>query len=167
MEAIRNMYKNIGIDNFYKEYGNDYKNPHAEIINHLLKNVDVGENILDLCCGSGEVTKNFLDKNIIGCDPYTYELYKKNTNKKILTYNFKDIAMGSLSSYKFDTIICSFALHLCEESMLNLILYQLAYISEKLIIITPHKRPEVKNYWELKKEIIYKKVRLREYRRCV
>lgn len=167
MDAIRNMYKNIGVDNFYKVYGNTYENPHKEIINHLLKDVNIKGSILDLCCGSGEVTKNFLDKDIIGCDPYTYNLYEKNTNKKCLNYDFKDIAKGSLDSYKFNNIICSFALHLCEESMLNLILYQLACISERLIIITPHKKPEIKNYWYLEKETIYKKVRLREYRRTL
>ena len=82
MDAIRNMYKNIGVDNFYKVYGNTYENPHKEIINHLLKDVNIKGSILDLCCGSGEVTKNFSDKDIIGCDPYTYKLYEKNTNKK-------------------------------------------------------------------------------------
>ena len=77
MEAIRNMYAQMGVDNFYKEHGNEYKNPHTEIINQLLSKVDVGDKILDLCCGSGEVTKNFLNKDIIGCDPYTFNLYQK------------------------------------------------------------------------------------------
>ena len=27
MEAIRNMYAQMGVDNFYKEHGNEYKNP--------------------------------------------------------------------------------------------------------------------------------------------
>jgi SAM-dependent methyltransferase len=165
MEAIRNMYAQMGVDNFYKEHGNKYKNPHTEIINQLLSKVDVGDKILDLCCGSGEVTKNFLNKDIIGCDPYTFNLYQKETGKPVLIFSFKDIATGSLANYQFDTVICSFAMHLCEPSMLNLVLFQLAMISKKLIILTPHKKPEINMYWKLEKEIILNKVRLREYSR--
>lgn len=163
MEAIRTMYSKMGVENFYKEYGNKYENPHSEIINQLLKDINVGDSILDLCCGSGEVTKNFMNKNIIGCDPYTYNLYEKNTGKKALKFTFKEIALGSLEGFKFDTIICSFAMHLCEQSMLNQVLFQLTQISKKLIIITPHKKPEINNFWKLEKEIILNKVRLREY----
>ncbi len=163
MDAIRNMYSELGVDEFYKEYGNEYINPHADIIKKLLSGIDVGEKILDLCCGSGEVTRCFPDKDIVGCDPYTHELYKKMTGREVLTYSFKDIVLGALSNYRFNTVICSFALHLCEESMLNPVLYQLAMISDKLIILTPHKRPKINAYWKLEREIIVDRVRLREY----
>ena len=33
------MYSELGVDEFYKEYGNEYKNPHAEIIQKLLADV--------------------------------------------------------------------------------------------------------------------------------
>lgn len=163
MDAIRNMYSELGVDEFYKEYGNEYTNPHADIIKKLLTDIDAGDYILDLCCGSGEVTRCFPDKHIIGCDPYTHELYKKLTNREVLTFSFKDIALGALAEYSFDTVICSFALHLCEESMLNSVLFQLAMIARKLIILTPHKRPYIKNYWKLENELIIDRVRLREY----
>ena len=163
MDAIRNMYSELGVDEFYKEYGNEYTNPHADIIKKLLTGIDAGDYILDLCCGSGEVTRCFPDKHIIGCDPYTHELYKKLTNREVLTFSFKDIALGALAEYSFDTVICSFALHLCEESMLNPVLFQLAMITRKLIILTPHKRPYIKNYWKLENELIIDRVRLREY----
>ncbi len=162
-EGIRNMYSQLGVETYYKEYGNDYNNPHAEIINKLLSDVDAGETILDLCCGSGEVTKNFPDKEIMGCDPFTFELYKKETGRPVLTFSFKDIALGALSSYRFDTVICSFALHLCDTSLLNTVLFQLAMISNKLIILTPHKRPAINMYWKLEKETIVDRVRMREY----
>ncbi len=157
------MYSELGVDAFYKEFGNEYNNPHADIIKKLLSDVEVGERILDLCCGSGEVTRCFPEKDVVGCDPYTYELYKKETGKEVLTYSFKDIAQGALTDYHFDTVICSFALHLCEESMLNPVLFRLAMISEKLIILTPHKRPDIKAYWKLENEILLDRVRLREY----
>ena len=108
MDAIRNMYSELGVDEFYKEYGNEYTNPHADIIKKLLTGIDAGDYILDLCCGSGEVTRCFPDKHIIGCDPYTHELYKKLTNREVLTFSFKDIALGALAEYSFDTVICSF-----------------------------------------------------------
>lgn len=166
-EGIRNMYSQMGVDNYYKEYGNDYKNPHSEIIDRLLSDVEVGDRILDLCCGSGEVTKNFPDRDIIGCDPYTFELYTKETGRPALRFSFKDIALGALSSYSFDTIICSFALHLCDNSLLNTVLFQLAMISKKLIILTPHKRPAINMYWTLEKETMIDRVRMREYKRDI
>ena len=163
MDAIRNMYSELGVDEFYREYGNEYKNPHADIIKKLLFDVDAGDSILDLCCGSGEVTRCFPEKDVTGCDPYTHELYKKLTGREVLTYSFKDIALGALSEYRFDTVICSFALHLCEGSLLNQVLFQLAVISNKLIILTPHKRPVIRSYWRLEREVIIDRVRLREY----
>ena len=39
---------NIGVDNFYKVYENTYENPHKEIINHLLKDVNIKGSILDV-----------------------------------------------------------------------------------------------------------------------
>lgn len=163
-QAIRNMYQEYGVDDFYKKFGNKYHNPHAEIIKHLLKNIDFGNSVLDLCCGSGEVTKCLPDNiDVIGCDPYTYQIYEDETGKTALRFTFKDIAKGRLNGLHVDTIICSFALHLCEQSMLDQVLYQLTQVSNKLIILTPHKRPEIKNYWELESEIIYEKVRLRIY----
>jgi SAM-dependent methyltransferase len=163
MEAIRNYYQNMGVDNYYKTFGNNYSNPHYDIIKELLENININGNILDLCAGSGEVTNIINEENVIGCDPYTFNLYEQNTSKKCLKYSFLDIANGALNSYKFDYIICSFAMHLCSKSLLNQLLYQLALISNKLIIITPNKNPEIKNYWDLDDEIIHRRVRLRFY----
>ena len=163
MDAIRNMYSELGVDDFYKEFGNEYKNPHSEIIKKLLADIEVGDRLLDLCCGSGEVTRCFPEKHVIGCDPYTHDLYKKLTGREVLTFSFKDIALGALDNYRFDTVICSFALHLCEDSMLNPVLYRLATITKKLIILTPHKRPKINSYWKLENEVMIDRVRLREY----
>jgi len=74
--------------------------------------------------------------NIEGLDPYTYNLYQKKTGKLCLNYSFKDIAQGRLKR-KYDLVICSFALHLAEESLLPFILYNLSLITDKLIIISP------------------------------
>lgn len=168
--SIRAGYEKLGIDEYYKQHSEDYTNPHYKTIEHILKNYietyDIGKNILDLCCGSGEITR-ILDSignyNIEGLDPYTAPAYAKNTDKECYIYNFKDIVNGALENKKYDTIICSFAMHLCEESMLNNLLYQLSRITDILIILTPHKRPEINKWFKLKDEILYNKVRLRMY----
>jgi hypothetical protein len=41
----------------------------------------------------------------------------------------------------FSSIICSFAMHLCDEKQLYPLVNQLFTYSENIIIITPHKRP--------------------------
>lgn len=143
--SIRDKYIEYGVDSFYKQYKDEYQNPHKQIIQNLLSyaksNWNLGNNLLDLCCGSGEVTEMFLDKNIVGNDPYTFELYMKNTNKQCYTKSFKNIVENGLEN-KYDTIICSFAMHLCEESMLPTLLWRLSEKCNQLIIITPHKRPD-------------------------
>ena len=163
MSSIREGYIELGVDNFYKLHSNDYQNPHKIIIQKLLlyakENWNLGENILDLCCGSGEVSEIFLDRNIVGCDTYTYTLYENKTKNKCYNKTFQDIVSNGLEN-NYDTIVCSFALHLCPESMLPILLYQLSLKCNKLIILTPHKRPNCNNIygWKLKEKIKEDKV---------
>lgn len=167
-KAIRNEYASKGVEGFYKEEGSNYNNPHEKQIKHLLKIAIkknyVGKNVLDLACGSGEVTLCLKDFNVTGADPYTQEAYLKRTKKKALSFSFKDIVEGKLYK-KFDTIICSFAMHLVEKSMLSKLLFKLSEMTNNLIILTPHKNPIIKEEhgWKLKEEIIYERVRLRVY----
>ena len=169
--SVREGYEKLGVEGYYKNHSSDYINPHFDKICYLLTLDEVkeciGDKVLDLCCGGGEVTtvlashgKEYL---IDGVDPYTGEAYKKNTGKDCMPFTFKDIMLGSLDDKRYNTVICSFAMHLCEESMLNTLLYRLSRIAETLIILTPHKRPVINNWWKLDKEIYYKKVRLRIY----
>lgn len=152
--SVRAGYEELGIEGYYRKHCKDYSNPHISIIKELIDESNciqyLGNNILDLCCGGGEITNILKDNNfnIEGLDPYTAPAYKKNTGKECLVYDFKDIVQGALQNRRYDTIICSYAMHLCEESMLNNLLYQLSLIANTLIIITPHKRPEVKNWWK-------------------
>ena len=154
MDSIRNGYEELGVDNFYVIHKNDYKNPHEQIIDQLLvfakNNWNLGDNLLDLCCGSGEVSRIFYDKNIEGIDPYTFQLYEELTKRPCKNLSFKDIVEKGLDS-KYDTIICSFAMHLCEESMLPMLLWRLGEVSNKLLILTPHKRPNCDGIYGWKK----------------
>ena len=88
------------------------------------------------------------------------------TNKYCYNKSFKDIILNGLEN-EYDTIICSFALHLCEESMLPTLLYQLSLKSKKLLILTPHKRPNCNNIfgWKETSKKKIKKVNMILYER--
>jgi 2-polyprenyl-3-methyl-5-hydroxy-6-metoxy-1,4-benzoquinol methylase len=167
-EAIRNMYDEMGVDNYYKVSGNSYTNPHETIIqehlDHQISQLNT-HSVLDLCAGSGEVSKHLKKQgivNITGLDPYTFKLYEKETQFECLQYNFDDIMTGKLNK-EYSLIICSFALHLADKSKLPLICYHLSRIADQLLIITPHKNPIIDNFWKLEQEHYKNKVRSRLY----
>lgn len=144
--SMRKNYEKDGVDNYYKKNSEGYINLHEEQIRKLIINninrFRIGS-ILDLCCGGGEVTKvlieNGIDK-VEGSDPYTYDLYKNNTDKKCMELSFKNILQGKLKK-SYDIIVCSFALHLIDEKDLFSIVNELFNHTRKIIIISPHKRP--------------------------
>jgi SAM-dependent methyltransferase len=170
MEAVRNEYAKIGVENYYKKHSKDYRNPHEKIVHKLLEIAEnknyIGRNVIDLCCGSGEVTLGLKQYNhkITGVDPYTNLAYYNRTGCKAINLSFKDIVRGKLKEH-CDTIICSFALHLCEKSMLPFLLYRLGEITDTLIIISPHKRPDCDRIasWILVDDIIVDRVRMKVY----
>ena len=167
MIDIRNEYAQYGVEAYYKNNGNNYRNPHESIIGECLSQVideydKRGTNILDLACGSGEVTSCFKNASLMGVDPYTHQAYFRRTGKYALPYTFDDIANGVLKCH-YDIVICSFAMHLIEKSRLPGICAGLSQITSKLIILTPNKNPIINFIWELKKEILHKRVRLRIY----
>ena len=170
IKSVRAGYEELGVEGYYKLHCEDYSNPHIKEIEYLLKNEInkdyFGKHILDMCCGSGEVT-NIINEygkyDIEGLDPYTSLAYKVKTGKECLIYDFKDIVCGALKNKRYDTIICSFAMHLCEESMLNCLLYQISLIADTLIILTPHKRPEIKCWWKEESVHKYNGVTLKVY----
>lgn len=144
MDAIVNEYKKHGVDNFYRLHGHDYENPHKSIIEYLLAEAknewNIKGNILDLCCGSGEVSNMFCECDVNGIDPYTKELYEANTNNDCVKMTFKDIVVKGIGK-PYDFVICSYAMHLCEKSMLPMLLYRISEVTNNLVIITPHKKP--------------------------
>ncbi len=177
MPGIRDKYSKIGVKGFYETQSDSYENPHERIIQNLVRQADkkglIGKNVLDLCCGSGEVTLVLAKHNVTGTDPYTGAIYKTRTGKTAIPLTFVDIAQGKLKELqkdlpkRYDTIICSFSLHLCPESLLHQLLWELSQVSDTLIIITPHKRPDCNNIsgWKISEETILEKVRMRIYKR--
>lgn len=171
-DAIRNNYTVLGVDDFYKKIGDKYKNPHLSDIqlcmDDIIKKTDKDDKILDLGAGNGEITTILKDKgfnNIIGCDPYLYKQYEKNTGEKCLDYSFEDIQKGALNNFNFDTIICSYSIHLANNSILPDLLWNLSLISKKLIIISPNNKPNVNsdNGWEFMKSFKINKCKTKIY----
>ncbi len=150
-KAIRNEYTDLGVEAFYAQNGDKYENPHEAQVRLLVQKnahkLDCSA-VLDLACGSGEVTRALTDiciENIIGCDPFTHRLYEKQTQKKCFTFTFDDFMRGKhLEVWKekqFGVIICSFALHLQPEKKLYSLVSALFFLTDTLVVITPHKRP--------------------------
>jgi len=107
---------------------------------------------------------------IIAADPYTSVAYIDRTSLPCASLSFRDIARGTLPSLPsksqqfesntadtlsessnvplIDMVICSFALHLIESpSELFALLWELSTKSRWLIILAPHKKPEIKDGW--------------------
>ena len=57
---------------------------------------------------------------------------------------FADIAADALSGREYSLIVCSFALHLCEPSRLPALAFELARAADAMLILTPHKKPEIR-----------------------
>lgn len=172
--AIRQAYQASGIVGFYRDRGEDYRNPHEPAIRQSLIavaqdwNLDL-TNVLDLAAGSGEVTLALRDLGagrIDGIDPYTFEAYRRRTGQAAGYESFEQIADGALAGRNYSLIVCSFAMHLVERSRLPGLCYALSRIGDALLILTPHKRPEIRSDWgwELTRERVIQRVRSRLYK---
>lgn len=168
MEAIRNKYAELGVDEYYKQHGNDYVNPHLDRLTSSVRMIkDFWKldltNSLDLCAGSGEITSILGCTE--GCDPYTFESYTEKTGKPCMQYSFDDIMHGRLDK-NYKTIVCSYALHLADRSKLPLIVYQLSLVCNEFILISPNKKPEINEDWgmTLDNQAYLNGVRIRLYK---
>ena len=169
--AIRDQYVEFGPESYYVEKGATYRNPHEDAVRSALARchrewlLDL-TSVLDLACGSGEATLELRDlgaQSVEGIDPYTHQAYFARTGEKALPLSFEQIAAGELQERTFSLIVCSYALHLLEPSRLPGLLFQLAHHAPQLLILSPHKRPEVKENWgwRLVDELYHQRVRVR------
>lgn len=171
--GIRDEYSKMGVKNFYQNNKTSYVNPHIDNI-HLCLDKVINKikitNFLDLASGNGEVT-SFLSKkgisNGIGCDPFLSETYIKNTGNECLTYSFEDIANNGLDDF-YQTIICSYALHLCDKSYFNNLLFNLAYNCEYFVLISPSKYPTIsEDYFEIIDSFIINKTHCKIFKSTI
>lgn len=172
--SIRSEYESHGVEQFYARSGAAYRNPHEPVLRRLLKTVASDwildlSHILDLAAGSGEVTLILADLGagtIEACDPFTQAAYFARTGRAPQSWSFDDIAAGVLADRRYSLVVCSFALHLCEETRLAGVAFALAMVSPALLILTPHKRPVLRAEWgwALERETVIERVRGRLYR---
>lgn len=172
--SIRGAYEAQGVEGFYRDRGAAYRNPHEPIIRRSLRMVVPGwkldlSRVLDLAAGSGEATialRELGAAHVDATDPYTYQAYARRTGSAAERLTFEDIAAGALADRSYTLIVCSFAMHLCEPSRLPGLAYALSLTSPALLILTPHKRPEMRPAWgwELAQEKVVERVRSRLYR---
>lgn len=171
--AVRAAYERYGVQGYYTRFGATYRNPHEPIIRSAIAAAVARwriplERVLDLACGSGEATLALLElgaSTIDGVDPYTYAAYAERTGRVAERLTFEQIAAGALAGRHYDTIVCSFALHLVEPSRLPGLALQVSLIAGHLLILTPHKRPAIEPEWgwSLAGELIFERVRARYY----
>ena len=173
---IRPLYDEHGAEGYYREFADAYENPHLPEINALIarnfERFDCSGMVLDFASGGGEVATALQQagaKKILGCDPFTFALFERKTGLPCLQLSFKDVIRDGLSE-QYSTIISSFALHLCPLKDLFSLCWNLFQAAPVIVIITPHKRPELENIqgiqllWEDAVETARgKKVRMKAY----
>lgn len=163
-EGVRDGYSAHpeGADGWYRDNGASYRNPHEDAVGDVLAlavkwwPLAFAGQVLDLSCGSGEATlalraAGVSAERIDACDPYTQEAFAARVGRSLQPWSFADIAAGALIGHTYSGIVCSYALHLCEPSRLAGVCLALAAASPALVIVTPHKRPEIgpKFGWDL------------------
>ncbi len=174
--AIRNAYAQLGVTEYYAQHGATYRNPHEAQVRAVLSaalptwGLDLAH-VLDLACGSGEATRVLYDlgaEAVQGIDPYTGAAYTTRTGQTAERLRFEDIAAGVLSGRAYSLIVCSFALHLVAASRLPALCWRLAEVAPALVVVTPHKKPELRAAWgwHLHAEQLTQRVRARCYYRA-
>lgn len=177
-KPIRHEYETRGVRGFYQDRGSHYRNPHEPAIRESLQlvvrdwDLDL-THVLDLAAGSGEVTLALRDligaQRIDGIDPYTFKAYQSRTGQAAGRETFEQISGGALADRNYSLIVCSFAMHLVERSRLPGLAQALSRIADSLLILTPHKRPEIRPDWgwKLTHERVTQRVRSRLYRSTI
>lgn len=174
--SIRPLYDQYGAEGYYQSQGDLYENPHLPLIEELLERnyhrLDVTGCVLDFAAGGGEVTCVLVRmgaQEVEGSDPFTHSLYKKKTGLPCHQYSFMDVVKNGLKD-TYSTVISSFAMHLCPQKDLFSLTWNLFQASPLLVIITPHKRPElellpgVELLWQdISEDDRGKKVRMKAY----
>lgn len=173
--SIRGAYASLGVERFYRERGDAYANPHAAVVHELIAlcvsewSLDVTR-VLDLAAGAGEATQALLRcgaGEICAVDPFTVDAYRRATGRECRALSFAQIEGGAMAGERFSLVVCSFALHLVERSRLPGVCLALAMLAPTLLVITPHKRPQLRDAWgfRLAGERLHRRVRARLYHR--
>lgn len=93
------------------------------------------------------------DIYICATDPYTKEAYERmNPGHKCWPFSFQDVVDGKLEEAidgkPLDVVIASYALHLVTDNgQLFDLLTALAQTAHYLVVLSPHKKPVIKDNW--------------------
>jgi hypothetical protein len=168
--SVHDAYVACGPERYYREHGHDYRNPHEPVIRELIDKVARDwpvdwSHVLDLAAGSGEVSLAAPADRIDAIDPYTFAAYEARTGRPCERHTFEDIAAGALQGRQHSVVVCSFAMHLVAESRLPALCWALRELADQLLILTPHKRPEIRRHWcwKMTHEMLHQRVRARLY----
>jgi SAM-dependent methyltransferase len=175
LDPLTPAYEAMGVEGFYLAHGATYRNPHEDGVRGALTmavatwTLDLSH-VLDLACGSGEATlalRGLGADRIDGIDPFTGVAYEARVGQAAESVRFEDVAAGALAGRTWSTVVCSFALHLVETSRLPGLCRALAEVTDSLLVITPHKRPDIRSGWgwESPVECKFQRTRARLYRR--
>ena len=174
MSGIRKEYETHGVRGYYEQHGSEYRNPHeASVARALAAGARAWapdlSRVLDLACGSGEVTLTLRALGAVvidGVDPYTGRAYQARTGQSAEPFSFEAVAAGALAGRAYSLIVCSYALHLLQPSRLPQLAYQLSQLAPALLVLSPHKRPHLRPAWgwALSGETVVERVRARHYR---
>lgn len=178
-DSIRDQYVRYGAQGYYEQFGGQYRNPHELAVRQAIHTAVASweldlTHVLDLACGSGEVTLALRDElakqvrgagAIDGLDPYTGAAYQARTGQAAEALSFEAIAGGALDGRHYSLVVCSYALHLLALSRLPRLVYQLSRVGDALLVLTPHKRPLLRAEWgwTLIGEMVIQRVRARCY----
>ncbi|KAI8470552.1 MAG: hypothetical protein J3K34DRAFT_521224 [Monoraphidium minutum] len=141
---------------------------------------DLSLRLLDLACGSGEAAiavaawlnaaaPRFGRLVLTAADPYTAGAFRAHTGlPRVEPWSFEDVQGGALEGRSYDAVAVSFALHLLDESRLYATLSALSAASRWLFLLSPHKRPHVKDGcgWALVHSSVRERVHVRFYESC-
>lgn len=141
-QKIRPLYDLHGPEGYYREFADEYENPHLPEIQALLERnierLDCSGTVLDFAAGGGEVSSALQGlgaKNVLGCDPFTHALFEQKTGLPCLQLSFKEVVREGLPG-QYSLIISSFALHLCPLKDLFSLSWNLLQAAPILVIIT-------------------------------
>jgi hypothetical protein len=167
LKGFTGVYNSVGAPEYYSQDSVKctYRNPHSKkfgvIVDRIIEKLDfASENfgaVLDLACGGGEIScllqkygEEKVPNEILGCDPYLHELYRLKTGLQCFDYSFEDIISGKRNCQKqilgklerkLGVIICSYAMHLCDE--VTKLCKVLSTMTKFLCVITPHGLPYI------------------------
>jgi SAM-dependent methyltransferase len=175
LDPLTPAYEALGVEGYYLAHGATYRNPHEDGVCGALAMavatwpLDLSH-VLDLACGSGEATLALRElgaDRVDGIDPFTGTAYEARVGQPAEAVRFEEIAAGALAGRTWSTVVCSFALHLVETSRLPGVCRALADITDSLLVITPHKRPDIRSGWGWQSplECKFQRTRARLYRR--